>query len=317
MTVLVLTELVDPTADRVVDLLNQRGVPVFRCDTGWFPKQLAVDAELVDGQWAGQLRTEHRQVAMAEIRSVWFRHPTAFEFPSSMSAAERRHAAYEAKFGLGGVLWSLPVLWVNHPARQADLYKPMQLAVASECGLRVPDTLVTNRPDALRRFADAHPAGVVVKQLGFASIAEDGGRRALYTHLLTDHDLDQLAGVEHTMHLFQAYVAKAYDARLIAAGSRLFATAIHAGSAAAMVDFRADYASLTYSVAMIPDRVATGVASFMEHFGIAYGAFDFAVDPEGTWWMLECNSVGQYTWIEDATGLPISAAVADLLQKGP
>lgn len=118
------------------------------------------------------------------------------------------------------------------------------------------------------------------------------------------------------MHFFQAYVAKAHDARLIAIGSRLFAAAIHAGSTTAMVDFRADYDSLTYSVATIPEQVATGVAAFMDHFRIAFGAFDFAVDSEGTWWMLECNSIGQYTWIEEAAGLPISAAVADLLQKG-
>lgn len=317
MTVLVLTELVDPTADRVIELLNQRGVPMFRCDTSWFPMQLAVDAELVDGQWAGHLRTEHRQVELAEIRSVWYRHPTSFEFPSAMSAAERRHATYEAKFGLGGVLWSLPVRWVNHPARQADLYKPTQLTVAAGCGLRVPDTLVTNRPDALRKFADVHPAGVVVKQLGFASIAENGRRGALYAHLLADDDLDDLAGVEHSMHYLQAFVPKAYDVRLVVVGRGLFAVAIHPGSDAALVDFRADYSSLTYSVAATPGEVAAGVAALMDHFGLAYGAFDFAVDHEGTWWMLECNSVGQYTWLEDATGLPISAALANLLQEGP
>ena len=315
MTVLVLTELVDPTADRVIDLLNGRGVPVFRCDTGWFPQHLAVEAELVGGQWFGQFTTRHRQVELGGIRSIWYRHPTAFAFPDGMSGAERRHAAYEAKFGLGGVLWSLPVLWVNHPARQADLYKPTQLAVAARLGLAVPDTLVTNRPDAVRRFAEAHDA-VAVKQLGFGSIAEQGGRRALYTHLLTDDELADLASVGHTMHCVQAYIPKAYDVRLVAAGGRLFAIVIHAGSDTARVDFRSDYGSLSYAVADIPDPVTAGVAGFLAHFGLAYGAFDFAVDPEGCWWMLECNSVGQFSWLEDATGLPISAALADLLQKG-
>jgi ATP-grasp ribosomal peptide maturase len=315
--VLVLTELVDPTADRVVDLLNQRGVPVFRCDTGWFPQHLTMGAELVSGEWVGQLSTQHGQVELGDIRSIWYRHPTAFDFPAGISAAERKHASYEAKFGLGGVLWSLAALWINHPARQADLYKPTQLAVAARCGLQVPDTLLTNRPEAVPRFADKHPAGVVVKQLGFASIAEQGGRRALYTHLLVDDDFQHLASVGDTMHCIQAYIPKAYDVRVLAVGPRMFAAAIQPGSDAARVDFRADYPSLTYSVAAIPAPIAAGVSAFMDHFGLAYGAFDFAVDGEGTWWMLECNSVGQYTWLEDATGMPISTALADLLQKGP
>lgn len=54
----------------------------------------------------------------------------------------------------------------------------------------------------------------------------------------------------------------------------------------------------------------------MNHFGLVYGAFDFAVDAVGTWWTLECNPAGQYGFIEDATGLPITAALADVLEKG-
>ncbi len=51
--------------------------------------------------------------------------------PSRLSEPERAHAHREGKLGLGGVLSSLPVLWVNHPNRLADaLYKPMQLVVS-------------------------------------------------------------------------------------------------------------------------------------------------------------------------------------------
>ncbi len=45
-SVLVLTHRFDPTADYVVEKLNRRGVPVFRCDTSEFPRTLSVSAEL-------------------------------------------------------------------------------------------------------------------------------------------------------------------------------------------------------------------------------------------------------------------------------
>ncbi|MEL5957639.1 hypothetical protein AADR41_23270 [Streptomyces sp. CLV115] len=31
---------------------------------------------------------------------------------------------------------------------------------------------------------------------------------------------------------------------------------------------------------------------------------------------LECNPNGQWAWLEDAAGLPITAAIADLLESG-
>lgn len=318
MTVLILSEDFDPTVDMVVDQLNSRGVPVLRIDTGWFPYRLSVDAELVDGRWIGALHTPHRHVALQDLRSVWYRRPTAFAFPPTMSLEQRRHCAYEAKFGLAGVLWSLPVRWVNHPARQADLYKPTQLATAaSDCGLTVPDTLITNRPDRVRRFVDAHPSGVVIKPLGFNSITKQGQQLLLYTHLLTEEDLAELAGVEHTLHMFQAYIHKQHEVRLTVVGDRMFAAAIHAGSEGAQVDFRGDYPSLCFEVIDTPGSVAGGVTAFMHRFGLTYGAFDFAVDAAGVWWLLECNAGGQYAFVEKRTGLPISAAIADLLQKEP
>lgn len=54
------------------------------------------------------------------------------------------------------MLSSLPVRWVNHPSRLADAaYKPVQLVIASQCGLRVPATVITNEADTVREFARA------------------------------------------------------------------------------------------------------------------------------------------------------------------
>jgi hypothetical protein len=37
------------------------------------------------------------------------------------------------------------------------------------------------------------------------------------------------------------------------------------------------------------------------------------VTPSGEWYFLEVNSMGQWLWIEDLTGLPITATLADSL----
>lgn len=323
MGVLVLSEECDPTADAVTEALQQRNVEVHRVDVGWFPARLDLDADLGETGWAGALRAGYREIALEDLRSVFYRRPTPFVFPPGLSGPELRHARMEAKIGLGGCLWSLPeLLWVNHPARQADMHKPAQLAAAKTMGLLVPRSLVTNRADAVRRFAREVGGPIVVKPLGYASVVEEGGRRALYTHVLTDGELADLRGVEATAHLLQRYIdRKAYELRLTVVGSgadsQLFPVAIHAVSPKSRVDFRADYDSLSYRVADVPDDVAAGVRAFMRCFGIALGHFDFCVDTSGRHWFLECNgSAGQYQFAEQATGLPMTEALANFLQKG-
>ncbi|MGH3874502.1 MAG: hypothetical protein ACRDSR_23865 [Pseudonocardiaceae bacterium] len=64
-------------------------------------------------------------------------------------------------------------------------------------------------------------------------------------------------------------------------GEQVFAVAIHAGSDAARIDFRADYDSLDYAVVEPPESVIDGMLTFLRTCGLWFGAFDFAVTPSG------------------------------------
>lgn len=317
MTVLVLCPEMDLTADRVVAELTARDVPVVRVDTAWFPARLTLDTQLDGDHWAGTLRTERRSVDLTNLRSVWYHSPNAFRFPTGMSQPERRHAGWEAKFGLGGVLASLPVLWVNHPFREADAcYKPLQLAVARRCGFSVPETIVTNDPDGVRRFVRRLKRPVVVKTLSTPVVLESGGITVAHTRRLTADDLADLSGVDVTTHLFQELIVKAYDVRLTAVGQRLLATKFEASTAAAREDWRNDLDRLGYRAIEVPAAVERATHRYLDALGLAYAAFDFAVDFDGRWWFLEANPGGQYGWLQAATGVPISTAMADLLERG-
>ncbi|MBK1785004.1 ATP-grasp ribosomal peptide maturase [Prauserella cavernicola] len=314
MTVLILASEDDITADRMVRALEDRGAPVARVDTAWFPQRASVRAELRGGRWAGSLTAGGRRIEFKALRSIWYRSPSAFRFHAEMSPTERRWAMSEAKYSLGGILASLPVLWVNHPSRNADAaYKPVQLATAASCGLKVPKTLITNQANAVRSFA-AGP--MVSKALGAAAIVEEGGRKTTFTTRVGPADLEDLRGVERTAHQFQQWVPKDVDARVIVVGEHVFAASIIAGSAESRLDWRADYGALRYELVAPPIDVVAGVRRYCAELGLVYGAFDFVVRPDGGWVFLECNAGGQYGWIEDALGAPITATLAELLARG-
>ncbi|MGH3694664.1 MAG: MvdC/MvdD family ATP grasp protein [Pseudonocardiaceae bacterium] len=316
MTVLILARDVDPSADRLVEALGERDVPVFRTDLVAFPQALTLNARLGPDGWDGVIATPHREARLSEVRSIWYRHPSHFELSAGMSGPERRHAAAEARCGLAGVLSSLDVLWVNYPARESDALKPRQLHVARRCGLRVPDSLVTNTPAGVREFGRRVGGALASKTLAAALLVESGRLQIAYTRRIEPSELDDLAGVDATLHFFQPFLPKLFEARVTVVGEKVFGAAIHARSDAARVDFRSDYDSIDYSHITPPEQVIAGMLAFMKTFGLSFGAFDFAVTPDQEWIMFECNPFGAYGWLEDALDLPITTALADLLAKG-
>lgn len=293
MTVLILARDFDPTADRMVGALEERGAEVFRLNTAWFPGQVRVAAELDDGRWRGVVHTPHGCLELEAVHAVWYRSPEAYRMPTQLTAAEAQHARVEAKYGLGGVLASLPALWCNHPSRVADAaYKPVQLVRAARCGLAVPRTVITNDPVPARTFTRS--GATVTKLVGGMAIDEEGVRKNVYTNRVTEADLADLRGIEHTTHLFQRWVPKAREARVIVIGEHISAAAITAGTAATHVDYRIDYSALSYAPVTPPAEVVSATRLLMAEFGLVYGALDFVITPSGEWVLLEINPTGQY-----------------------
>ncbi|MCX9191357.1 ATP-grasp ribosomal peptide maturase [Carbonactinospora thermoautotrophica] len=309
--VLVVTRLDDPTADNVIAELNRRAVPVVRLDAAQFPTELSLAALVGGGAGLrGRLRTASRTADLAGVRSLYYRRPSAFAFPR-MTEQDRAFAGAQARYGLGGVLASLPgCLYVNHPHRIADAeFKPMQLATAVEVGFTVPATLITNDPDTARDFA-RQVGPVVYKPLRAVPYTEDGATKAVWVEEVDPAEFDD--SIRLTAHLFQAKIDKIADARVTVVGDRVFAVRIDGNA----LDWRYDYDALAYQVVEPPARLVTALHDYLARFGLVFGAFDFALTADGDWVFLECNPNGQWGWLEPATGLPLTAAVADLLQKG-
>lgn len=309
-TVLVLTGRDDLTADAVIDELTRRKASVVRYDTSDFPQVSRVAAALGTQGWEGQL-TAVRSIDLETISAVWWRRPAEFNVPIDWPDEAQAFAVSEARVGVLGVLGSLPVRWINHPANDsAANYKPVQLAVAARAGLDVPRTIITSDPDHAREFIGADEA--IYKGLSGGVLTAERRHRYLPTTVLRAAEIDpSLTG---TAHLFQERVPKRCEVRLTVIGQRMFPVAIHAGSAAAKLDWRTDYPSLTYGPIELPVHVEKGVRLLMDELGLYFGALDFAVTPDGRWVFFEVNPNGQWHWLAAKTGVPMVEAMADALQ---
>jgi ATP-grasp ribosomal peptide maturase len=303
-TVAIFTGELDVTADAVIVELSARGVPVFRCDPGHFPVSLSMGAQF-GGGWSGYLRTAARTLDLAEVRCAWWRRPSVYRGEDGLP--EQRWATREAVAGFRGLMACLP--WLNHPddIHSAE-HKPLQLAVAAQVGLSVPPTILTNDPAQVRAFAHAHKA-VIYKPLT-SGVLDNG--KVIYASPV------DIAGIDNSVclsaHLFQQSVPKAHELRITIVDRQVFAARIDASTERGRQDWRADYANIRYSGAVLPATVADMLTAYMLRMRLRFAAIDMIVTPNGEYVFLEANPNGQWAWIENETGLPIAAAIADALE---
>ncbi|MGC9540428.1 ATP-grasp ribosomal peptide maturase [Streptomyces sp. UG1] len=307
MTVLILTSEEDVTADMVVVHLNASGVPVFRLDPADLTGGVALSGEFVHGAFRGHLSFAGRLVSIGGLRSIWLRRPGAAALRAASPSAWLTEEAGQALYGM---LRGSAARWMNHPdaARRAR-HKPWQLRLAQRCGLPVPATLITTFPQAAREFAERYP-DLVVKPVSGAH-PQDPPRAVPTSRVAPDTDFSAVA---FGPTLLQRRVAKRADIRLTAVGEELLA-ARKATGAEAEVDVRFAASDVPWQPVEVAPRVAEAVRAYLRQAELAYGAFDFVEDADGTWWFLECNQSGQFGFVEVDTGQPIARSIAEWLAR--
>jgi len=314
--VFILTQRSDVTVDRVIGELNQRQVPIVRFDTSDFPLRAMLSARLDTRTWRGMIAFESRSVDFERITAAWYRRPKQFEFAPELTAADREYAAAEARHAVGGLLRSLDCLWVNHPEKEITAgFKPLQLKAAVECRLTIPLTLISNDPAEVRRFFAECGGDMIYKSLSSKMVMTDDGRQGnIFTSRVSVDDLKDEAAIRQTACMFQKHVAKDIELRLTIIGEQIYAAAIYSQELAITeTDWRRGQGVVRYEKYVLPSDIASKCLALLKLLGLVFGTVDFIVTPDGEYLFLEVNPSGQWAWIEDATGLPLTRAMADLL----
>src|SRR6185503_1800678 len=132
--------------------------------------------------------------------------------------------------------------------------------------------------------------------------------RTLATRAWGDLDAERLPELELAPTIFQRRVDGTRELRITVVGERLFAAEFSTG----LTDGRLDRA-VSHTRHDLPTAVARGLLSLLERLALSFAAVDMRIDARGEYQFLELNPAGVFLWIEVRTGMPISAAVADLL----
>lgn len=315
MTVLILAPTDDEHAVAVGAQIQHLGGRPEVVDLADFPARasLAMTFDACLGCSSSSITAGTRVLDLDEVEAIWWRRP---HFPvvaqDMVRPSHRAFAANETHEALGGLWNSLDVRWINEPAADDRAHrKGYQLSVAVPLGLPIPRTLMTNDPDEALRFVDALGYRNVVYK-SFSS-TQDEWRE---TRLLRSEETTHLDLVRHAPVIFQEYVPAAYDLRVTVVGEQVFPAAIHSQDTAYPVDSRIDIANARVEAVDLPDDLTQTLLELTRALGLVYGAIDLRLTPDGEYVFLEINPSGQFLYIEAATGLPISQAMAEALIHG-
>jgi hypothetical protein len=307
--ILVVSHPEDSHAGPVIDEVRRQGVRCALLDLATVPRQVQLSFSAGrDRNGAVFAGPEGQRLEAGEIEAVWWRRPRPYVLDEALSPAYAPFATVQVHAALSGAWGSLRAEWMNEPwADERASHKPAQLAAAEASGLAVPPTLVSCVPEDARAFLlEQGDRAVIQKPL---RPTEASWRP---TRFVTAADLDRLEDLRLAPAILQVYVAGT-DVRVTAVAGRLFATAIDARATGSPQDFRPVYAQSRVSACRLPAEVESGVLALLGALGLRYAAIDFRRTDDGRYYFLEANPAGQWLFLEDRTGQPITRAVAEAL----
>jgi hypothetical protein len=262
----------------------------------------------------------------------------------------------EGRDFLNGIHDLMPhALWVSSPPHAIRANNKIhQLAVASRLGFAIPDSCIGNNAAMVQALLDEH-AHVALKtlfgpsvelELTFAQHVRKLIYHLKYRKLFRKHRLntflihelrykstvsiwtrrlsaEDAAGmleekVAACPVIWQEYIPKQLELRITVVGTKLFPCAIFSQEAHPdqHVDWRKDPLAVRHEPYELPAEIAAKCLTLMAELGLQFGCIDLILTPSNEYVFLEINPFGQWLWVERLTGLPISAALADLLIAG-
>jgi len=179
--------------------------------------------------------------------------------------------------------------------------KPYQAQLIARCGLRTPETLITNNPEEVLAFRERHGEIIYKSISGVRSIIK----------LFDESDIARLEHIRWCPVQFQAFVPGT-DMRVHVIGEEVFATEIISDK----VDYR--YArrnggQTTLRATKISEDLARRCIALTAELGLVFSGIDLRIGPDDEVTCFEVNPSPAYSYYQANADQPIAKSLARYL----
>jgi hypothetical protein len=329
--ILIITNKGDIHCNPVIKHLQRNGDKYFRLNT----ESLLTDY-LISFSYKDQSVDLHienkingKTLSSNEVISVWERRPNSPVLPEINNEKIKlvvedeaneltkwiRHFFINCRM-IGSSVWDRPN---ESKLRQMDLASRVINELRSE--IKLPHTLLTNSKKDLEQFSN-NKKEIVLKPISADGLMLDDKLEIPFTsrkvnskniNVITQDDLELCPS------FMQEYVEKNYELRITVIGEKILCCKIDSQKLPkgnGREDWREGYEHGLSEVEEwidCPDEIQEFIILYMQKMNLNFGCFDFIYAKNNSFYFLECNPNGQWMWLEEDLGIPISESIANFL----
>lgn len=320
--VLILSENNDLSTDKVIEWLNYWEVKnIIRINEKdkVFIKKIDIRKNTII------LSFDNREINLSDIDFFWFRRGNLNHFIDKQIQFENK----DVNKGFNDFLnyeWLMCRNYIFHHLQQkkslgnffrSATNKLINLRMAKECGLEIPETFVSEFASDLIDFQNQFP--IITKPVGEAMpIYQDKGH---YKMLTTSIEKDRLINSHSTYIcpvLFQEKIEKQFEIRVFVMYEKIYAMAIFSQkNTKTHVDYRNyDYEKKNRMIPYdLPIDVQQKILNFMKKIGLDTGSLDMIKTPDNRFVFLEVNPAGNIEMVSVTCNYNIEKAIAEIIKN--
>lgn len=323
---------IEGTTEVVLDWLRAWGVPHIRVNATDIARAHETNIaafSINKGKVSVRLNLDGVEIDSSDIKVVWFRRwaytadvsvPKLFSEQSYRTDSNVFFASNHVFKELQGVTKFFfstlsSAQWLSEPKTAAP-NKLHVLKLAAECGLDVPDSLVTADANELRRFIAEHGA-VITKPISDMLLCSFGDRQyATYTSVIDDEFVAEHPRQASFPSLYQERLDKKYEIRTFYLDGVCYSMAMFTQQKAMTKgDFRKYcYADPVREVPyQLPAAIEESIRKLMKELSLDTGSIDIVRTPDGRFVFLEVNPVGQFGMVSVPCNYKLEQKVARYL----
>ena len=329
--ILIITNKGDIHCNPVIKHLQRNGDKYFRLKTESLLTDYLISFSYKDQ--SADLHIENKingkTLSSKEVISVWERRPNSPVLPEISNEKIKlvvedeaneltkwiRHFFINCRM-IGSSVWDRPN---ESKLRQMDVASKVINELRSE--IKLPHTLLTNSKKDLEQFSN-NKKEIVLKPISADGLMLDDKLEIPFTsrkvnskniNVITQDDLELCPS------FMQEYVEKNYELRITVIGEKILCCKIDSQKLPkgnGREDWREGYEHGLSEVEEwidCPDEIQEFITLYMQKMNLNFGCFDFIYAKNNSFYFLECNPNGQWMWLEEDLGIPISESIANFL----
>lgn len=325
MILIITTGALEVSVDEVIDWLDFFNIPFFRLNCEDIDKNIHFKLELTDSGISIEIYSNNKKYTSRDFNVVWFRKHHSHRTFEYLDTISNKKLWYALKNYLSNeVSATFEVLfsalsdkkWIDAP-KKSLINKLDVLAVAKRVGIKVPNTIISNRTKDLLAFHKQHKSTITKPAMEVEFFENNRRGYPIYTQEVTSEDLEEI-GHDLFPSLLQEGIIKEYELRVFYLNRECWAMAIFSQSSEmTKTDFRIYNKKIPnrYVPYKLPNKIEKKIISLMDTLNLKSGSLDFIKSTTGEYYFLEVNVVGQFGMVSKNCNYNLEKKLATFLTE--